>query len=222
LLYKLAGQVVARLRSYLRSEEEVLNVLQYYSSKLASVVYGQMVEHKHARVIEYEAVVTRGFIPLKPATYTSLVDDGMKHFRETMDVKRDIRSFVFTGFAKCLYPIQKFDSDSERRFAVLLEDDDDVLRWFKPARDQFNIFYHKDRRYEPDFVVETRDFKIMAEPKSTFMTDDATVEQKAEAAREWCRYATEHAAKHGDKPWNYILVGHEDIRHGRTIRSFVL
>jgi type III restriction enzyme len=28
---------------------------------------------------------------------------------------------IFGGFRRCLYPLQKFDSDAERRFAVLLE-----------------------------------------------------------------------------------------------------
>lgn len=46
--------------------------------------------------------------------------------------------------------------DSERRFAVILEDDNAVLKWFKPARGQFQIYYHKDQAYEPDFVVELR------------------------------------------------------------------
>lgn len=220
LLYKLAGQVVERVQSYLRTPDDVLNVIQYHSVQLAELIYAEMVRHKMARVIEYEAVVTRGFITLKPATYTHYSDNGVRDFRETLDTKRDIRSLVYTGFSKCLYPIQKFDSDSERRFAVLLEDDDDVLRWFKPARDQFHIFYNKDRRYEPDFVIEMKDCKVMAEPKSTFMTDDKTVEQKAEAAREWCRHASEHAVKHGDKPWRYILAPHEDIEHGRRVASF--
>jgi type III restriction enzyme len=212
--------VVDRVKSYLRSEADVLNVIQYHASTLAEQVYSQMVEHKMARVIEYETVVTRGFITLKPATYTHYAENGVRDFRETINPKRDIRSVVYHGFSKCLYPIQKFDSNPERLFACLLEDDPDVLRWFKPARDQFNIFYNKDRRYEPDFVIETKDRKLMAEPKSNFMVDDKTTEQKAEAAREWCRHAREHAVKHGEKPWFYHLVPHQDIQHGKRISSF--
>ena len=33
--------------------------------------------------------------------------------------RSQIGSMVFGGFDKCLYPIQKFASDSERRFAVI-------------------------------------------------------------------------------------------------------
>jgi hypothetical protein len=39
---------------------------------------------------------------------------------------------VFGHFSRCLYPQQKFDSDTERRFAVILERDADT--WFKPAK----------------------------------------------------------------------------------------
>jgi hypothetical protein len=48
---------------------------------------------------------------------------------------------IFDGFKKCLYPVQKFDADSERRFAVALENDEEVLKWFKPARAYFQIHY---------------------------------------------------------------------------------
>ena len=37
------------------------------------------------------------------------------------------------------YTLQKFDSDTERRFAVIFERD--ALKWFKPAKGQFQIFY---------------------------------------------------------------------------------
>jgi type III restriction enzyme len=34
---------------------------------------------------------------------------------------------LFGGFSKCLYPAQRFQSDSERRFSVVLENDSEVL-----------------------------------------------------------------------------------------------
>ena len=39
-------------------------------------------------------------------------------------------------------------SDPERRFAILLEDERDDLKWFKPARNQFKIFYRAGDGYE--------------------------------------------------------------------------
>ncbi len=72
---------------------------------------------------------------------------------------------LFGGFQKCLYSVKKFDSDPERRFAVILENDEDVLKWFKPAKGDFQIHYSHDESYEPDFVVETKTCKFLCEPK---------------------------------------------------------
>ena len=78
----------------------------------------------------------------------------------------------FGGFQKCLYPMQKFDSDSERRFSTILENDADTIKWFKPARSQFQIFYSQNERYEPDFVAETVSGKFMCEVKRADSLDE--------------------------------------------------
>ena len=85
-------------------------------------------------------------------TYTASVADDVRPIRQTVSDLVNIKKYLFGGFRKCLYEIQKFDVDSERRFAVILEDDNAVLKWFKPARGQFQIYYHKDQAYEPDFL----------------------------------------------------------------------
>ena len=69
-----------------------------------------------------------------------------------------VRSMVFGGFSKCLYPQQKLDSDSERRFSVILENDGQPHQELKPARRFFDIDYRHDERdapYDPDFVVQS-------------------------------------------------------------------
>jgi hypothetical protein len=39
---------------------------------------------------------------------------------------------------------EKIDSDPERGFAVILENDDEVLKWFKPAKSDFRIHYRHE------------------------------------------------------------------------------
>ena len=73
---------------------------------------------------------------------------------------------LFGGFKKCLYPAQRFQSDTERRFAVLLENDADVVKWFKPGKEAFQIYFKGDAQYEPDFVVETKTAKLICETKA--------------------------------------------------------
>jgi type III restriction enzyme len=126
---------------------------------------------------------------------------------------------LFAGFGKCLYRVQKFDSDSERRFAVILENDKDVLKWFKPAKGDFQIHYASEASYEPDFVVETGPAKFLCEPKAANEMADEEVQAKARAAAEWCRYATEHERKHGGKPWSYLLIAHDAIADNKTIQG---
>ena len=43
-------------------------------------------------------------------------DQDIRFFRDEIADKSQIRSMVFGGYQKCLYPLQKFDSDSERIF----------------------------------------------------------------------------------------------------------
>jgi len=124
--------------------------------------------------------------------------------RAPVDEKQFIRSILFGGFPKCLYQVPKFDSDPDRRFAVILENDEAVEKWFKPAKTQFQIFYrhaHQEFPYEPDFAVEARTEKLLCQPKRATEMTDQVVLAKARAAIKWCKHATEHArptaASHG-------------------------
>src|SRR5690606_3972224 len=137
--------------------------------------------------------------------------------RTPVDEPQYIRGMVFGGFRRCLYPEQKFDSDAERRFAVVLEDDREVEKWFRPARTDFRIFYGHDQSYEPDFVVETAAAKYLCEPKRADLIGTPEVEAKARAAVEWCRHATRHELEHGGKPWTYVLIPHDAIRANSTL-----
>jgi len=69
LLYKLTEQVVAHLRSYLNSEEEVVNVLQFHQQALVNPIHAQMQEHYVEKAAAYEAHVSKGFTTLRPNNY---------------------------------------------------------------------------------------------------------------------------------------------------------
>ena len=112
--------------------------------------------------------------------FDEIQGDPIHNFREAVEKKSDIPKFLFGGFARCIFPVQKFGSDPERRFAILLEDERDDLKWFKPARNQFKIFYRAGDGYEPDFVVETATAKYLCEPKrADEMTDPVVLERPA-------------------------------------------
>ena len=106
---------------------------------------------------------------------------------------------------------------------MLLEQEPESLqvKWFKPARAQFKIFYSAAETYEPDFVVETATDKYLCEPKRADEMTDSVVQTKARAAAEWCRHATDFEQQHGGKPWTYVLIPHDAIDDSATLRSLV-
>ena len=218
-LYQLATQVVTHLKGYLKDDDEVLNVLQYNQQTLANLVHAQMQDHFIEEATSYETNVTKGFTTLKANSYTVAEDENVRDFRIAIPdgQKQQIKSMIFGGFEKCLYPEQKFDSDPERRFAVIIEDDKTALKWFKPARGAFQIYYTSKDSYEPDFVVETETTKFLCEPKQANQMDDEVVMMKAKAAVTWCEQASEHAKETDGKEWKYLLIPHDKISEDRTL-----
>lgn len=216
LLYKLADQMVAHLRSYLADEEQVFNVLVSHNRQLVDAIYAQMQQHYFETATSYDVKITKGFRTLRSTNVLAAADEEVRPFRQPVDDRKYIRGMVFGGFAKCLYPTQKFDSDSERRFAVVLENDKEALKWFKPGRGVFGIHYRsgiEEGDYEPDFVVETKTAKYLCEPKQKDAMDDSVVIAKAEAAYEWCR----NASQVSDTPWVYLLIPHDAIDESKTL-----
>ena len=221
LLYDLAGQMVAHLRAYL-SEEEVLSVLDKERHLIAREIHAQMMEHFWEKAASYEARVSQGFSTLKPCNYTVSADEPIHSVRQTpKDVSR-IKQMLFGSFSKCLYPLQKFDSDTERRFAVILERD--AQKWFKPAQGQFQIYWKSgfdSKEYIPDFVVETEDSIWLVETKAGKDLKDPEVLAKADAAFEWCKHATDYALQHNGKHWRYVLIPHDEVAESKKLADFL-
>lgn len=221
LLYELAGQLVGHLSSYL-SEAEVRNVLQTEGHRAASEIHTQMLAQFWEEASDYRAVVSRGFTELKPYNYTAVAGELVRKVRDTLPDPENIKSMTFGHFTHCLYPVQKFDSDTERRFAVILERDAD--KWLKPVKGQVQIFYRLGGRhaeYVPDFIAESADVIYMAETKARHDLDSPEVKAKAAAAAVWCKNATEHAARFGAKPWVYLLIPHDEVTESKKLGDYL-
>ncbi|EPC5683812.1 DEAD/DEAH box helicase [Pseudomonas aeruginosa] len=221
LLYDLAGQMVQHLRGYL-SEDEAISVLDRDRRLIAREIHAQMMAHFWEEATEYEVQVSRGFTELKPCNYTATAGQTAHHFRETLTETSRIKQMLFGGFARCLYPLQKFDSDTERRFAIILERD--ALKWFKPAKGQFQIYYKlgtEQPEYIPDFVAETDATILMVETKARADINTQEVQAKAAAAMRWCKHASDHAANVGTKPWKYLLVPHDEVSESKRLADYL-
>jgi type III restriction enzyme len=221
LLYDLAAQTVKHFCSYL-SEEDAGKVLRCYQRPIAKFIFAQMQEHSWEEAVDYEVVVSKGFMELKPSAYTYSVNEPPANYLVSPADKSNMSKYVFGGFKRCLYPVQKFDSEAERVLAAILERD--AEKWFKPAKGQFQIFYKQGANhleYQPDFVAETKDMKYMLEPKASNLMTDPVVLTKKEAAIKFCKNASDYAAANGGKPWRYVLIPHNAIAVNMTLDGLV-
>lgn len=215
LLYDLSGQMVRHLLGYL-SEDEARNVLQYYQKQLANFIHVQMQAHQWESAAEYEVKVNKGFTELKQSAFTATGEE--RDYRQTVEDKSKIGQMVFGGFRRCLYAVQKFQSDTERKFAVIL--DRDAQKWFRPAKGQFQIYYQSGRdhlEYQPDFVAEASDSIYLCETKARNELETAEVVSKMESAVKWCGNASDHAASYEGKPWKYLLIPHDVIADNMSL-----
>ena len=223
LLFKLAGQVVARLRAYLADEEDVENVLLVHGQDLARFVFEQMKKNYWETPTDYQAKVSRGFTLLRPQAFNVPNGSSVRDHRQAVVPAGDTRKHVFGSFSKCCYPYQKFDSSEERAFAALVDSPNEptVIRWMKPGRNQFKIEYSSGHNYEPDFVIETKTTKLIVEVKAANEMDDSTVGEKTRAAVKWVGFANEHAKQNGGKPWSYSLVPADAVLPSATLDGLV-
>lgn len=218
LLYDLASQVVNHLLAT-HPEYGVRKILRLHQKEIARFVHAQMQTHFwQDTAVEYEVVVTRGFTELRKSAYTAAAGEAPLDFRQSPSDKANMARYLFGGFQKCLYPTQKFQSDAERKLAVIL--DREAQKWFKPARGQFQLFYRSGtelQEYQPDFVAETDDSILMLEPKASNQMSEPEVLAKRDSATEWCRHASNHAVGYGGKPWRYALIPHDAIAENMTL-----
>ncbi|MCK9170986.1 MAG: hypothetical protein M0P01_11295, partial [Treponema sp.] len=241
VLYDLAAQAVAHLHSYLPSETEVYNVVHYYRRELAAVIHTQMVIQKQNNTVTtgYNAKITAGFTEIRNTAYTVAEDQNTLDIFDASFDRSKIKTIVFGNFHRCLYSVCKFDSDPERRFAAFLESDSSGCRkWFKPVKGQIGIHYRQpldvvaasaesnadllsDSEYVPDFIAEFPDVYMMAEVKAQNELTDSVVLAKKDAAVLWCRYASEHNEKSGQKPWIYLLIPDTEISDNRTLKYYL-
>ena len=152
----------------------------------------------------------------------TLKNEGRKDYRDESFPASQVPKFVFSGFEKSCHFEYKFDSRTEQTLSFILENDKDVIKWLRPAPNQFRIYWkHNSRVYEPDFVVETADCIYLLEPKASNEVASEDVQAKARAALNYCNYATEYTDEHGGKPWKYVLIPHDQVVKTSSFKGVV-
>ncbi|MFE3837574.1 DEAD/DEAH box helicase family protein [Pseudogemmobacter sonorensis] len=217
-LYDLAGQVVTHFQEKYPDEEKLRAVIQGHARAMADAIFAQMKQNMWRGQTSYRVTVNSAFDPLRPQTFDGSNKGAIRDYRNPPDQLNQIRRFIFTGFQKGCYQLAKFDSDTERKMAVLLERDPTVRLWMKPGPNQFKIFDTDGNPYQPDFVVETATEKLIVETKRASDMSDPVVLRKAEAAALWAFIATQAQANQlGEKPWSYLLVPETAVIENATV-----
>lgn len=218
ILYDLAGQVVGHFRTKYPDEEKLRAVIQGHARAMADAVFAQMKQNMWRGQTSYRVTVNSAFDQLRPQTFDGSNKGAMRDYRDPPEPLNQIRRFIFTGFDKGCYQLAKFDSDTERKMAVILERDPTVRLWMKPGPNQFKIYDTDGNSYQPDFVVETDTEKFIIETKSNKDMTDASVLRKAETAALWAFIATAAQTDSGsEKPWSYLLVPEDAVIVNATV-----
>lgn len=184
-----------------KSDDELRKLVHQYGYAMVKDLREQVMAHLYDDTqVTYD--VRAGFVVFKPFSKSIREKDGEVDLRTLVDRRSDIRRFLFTGIEKSVINKTGFDSDPERRFAVALEDDDEVLKWVRPPLGQTPIFFKGDT-YNIDFIVETKTDRYLIEIKVRNELNDDGVKGKAQAAVKWCEIPNE---KQGGKPWSYAVI----------------
>ncbi len=223
LLFKLADQAIEKFKTYL-NEDGLINVVQYNKREIASFIFKQLMEHFYLEAPEFEKPVidVKAFTRIEDHNYTKFTQDSIRDFKETITPTSAIPTKVFTGFKKASHTLYKFDSKAEKDFSIILEQDTEVKKWLRPAPNQFKIYWrHNSKQYRPDFVAETNDTIYLIEIKKESDIDDTEVQEKAAAAKQYCKYASEFNSQNSGKPWQYVLIPHNVVMLNMSFAYFI-
>jgi type III restriction enzyme len=219
LLFKLINSFLGYIASS-NDEKSVKNIVMFNKKDIAEKIYRQMMNHFECTTPNLVEEVVDVQMNILPQNYTIKGQKYIKNILNPNDEDLNIANVIYEGFTKALHPQYKFDSEPERIFAIVCESDNKVLKWLRPAPKQFNITYHHGKKYEPDFVIETKDSIYLVEVKADNQMEQNDVVAKKDSAVKYCKIATEYNKSKGGKPWCYLLIPSSDIKANRTLEYY--
>lgn len=218
LSYDDADFIIDVVKQYLAQipvdEEEKKKIVRRYAGLIVNDIKKQIYAHmdrktQDVHIVQKDLIVFRKFVK-------SVKKDGQVRYDKPFTDKSNIKKYLFTGYRKSYYPANAFDSDTERLFSIILEEDPDAIRWIKPPLNQLGLFWKAGQQYNPDFLVETTTGKYMVEVKALNEVNNEEVVSKAREGIRWCTFATTADPDH--KTWEYRLISDDNIHPGNTCK----
>ena len=200
------------------TSDEIKNIVMCNKRSIADKIYDQMKKHfKCSEPNIVEEISGVSMYIYEPSYMRKIGEEPISVYTTIPD--GDVPKCLFNGFKKALHPIYKFDSAPEKRFAIICEQSEEVIKWLRPAAKQFNLFYGNGQRYEPDFVVETSDTMYLVEIKGEDKLNDENNLLKKQRAVRYCQVASVYASGHGLKQWKHLYIPSQQVQ---TNSSFTM
>jgi type III restriction enzyme len=217
LIQKLVGQAMQTLRENPEIGDRIGEVIEDFYRPIADEIYNQMKQHFHLEEKGFVSNVAHPFRTLESWNFSHLISFGQQSYDAVINPTSNIDKYIYKGFEKACHVEYKFDSKAEKDFATILERDVKVEKWLRPAKNQFDLYYRTNthdlqKKYEPDFVVETVDCIYLVEIKSLSEIDDVIVLAKAASALQYCKEVSKYNAENGGKSWVYLLIPHTEVK----------
>ena len=227
LLLKLAEQAVVHFNKKAIDEDNLALIIESNARTIAEDIYKQILAHKELKSEGYLESDIR-----EPKPFLEQYNISMSISEKAVSFDSQLNTFsaklVYGFFKKTCHAMYRFDSSDEVRLAYLLERDDSVEVWLRPAPNQFEGLYWRDtegesqHRYEPDFVVELKEEVVMIEVKPEDEISHADVQAKKQTADKYCEIVNNNIGKFGIvKPWRYVIVPTERITISSTIDGLI-
>lgn len=195
-------------------EEEKKKIVRRYAGLIVNDIKKQIYTHMDRKtqdihIVQKDLIVFRKFVK-------NVKKNGQVRYDKPFTDRSNIKKYLFTGYKKSYYPANAFDSNTERQFSVILEEDPDVIRWIKPPLNQLGLFWKAGQQYNPDFLVEMATGKYMVEVKALNEVNNEEVVSKAREGIRWCTFASTADPDH--KIWEYRLISDDNIHPGNTCK----
>ncbi len=223
LLFKLVNQVLAHFHKKY-NEQEVKNIVLNQKKNIVDLIFVQMMKHFYVVNPNMEVKVTSYRSKIVEPSYQKYSNEVIKKINNSYsDTLSQIRCTIYEGFKKATHKYYKFDSGTERDFAIVCESSPVVEKWMKPAPMQFSLYWgqNKEHNYEPDFVVETKDCVYLVETKDHTKLDNNDVIMKATTAKKYCKAATDFNLLSKRKPWKYVLIPDDKITTTSSFETLI-
>lgn len=202
------------------NNDEIINIIFNYGNYIAKDFTTQLNSNMKIIGDTSEELIVSEHSKILSGNFTMYKEDDILKYTDVVE-KNMVNKKVFNGFKKTYHNLYKFDSNTEKDFSIILENSQSVIKWLRPAPNQFNIYWNSINKYEPDFIVETEKGIYMVEIKAANQVNNDEVQAKKVAAEKYCKDVNEYGKKHNLKKWHYLIIEDNNVKTNYSFDRYI-